>query len=30
VPFEWKFTRRDLKALLAKLSAQENEHRLAA
>ena len=30
VPFEWKFTRKDLKAVLAKLSAQENEHRLAA
>jgi len=30
VPFEWKFTRKDLKAVLAKLSAQENEHKWAA
>ena len=30
VPFEWKFTRKDLKAVLAKLSAQENDHKLAA
>jgi hypothetical protein len=30
VPFEWKSTRKDLKAVLAKLSAQENEHKLAA
>jgi hypothetical protein len=30
VPFEWKFTREDLKAVLAKLSAQEKEQKMAA
>ncbi len=29
-PFEWKFTRRDLRRLLAKLDASEQNHRLAA
>ena len=29
-PFEWKFTRRDLRRLLSKLDGGEQEHRLAA
>jgi len=30
VPFEWKFTREDLKRVLAKLSAQEQREKMAA
>ena len=30
VPFEWKFTREDLKRVLAKLSAQEQKEKMAA
>ena len=29
-PFEWKFTRRDLRRLLTKLDGGEQDHRLAA
>ncbi len=29
-PFEWKFTRRDLRRLLSKLDGGEQDHRIAA
>jgi hypothetical protein len=29
-PFEWKFTRDDLKDLLSRLSAREQEYKMAA